>query len=75
MNLFTKWLRQARVEVGCGSAVFEPVYEVAEPEAGGNEVAEAEAGENEVAEPEYSNASWLLRYQMESMLDIYKRLM
>lgn len=27
------------------------------------------------AEPEYSNASWLLRYQMESMLDIYKRLM
>jgi len=27
------------------------------------------------AEPEYSNASWLLKYQMESMLDIYKRLM
>lgn len=27
------------------------------------------------AEPEYSNASWLLQYQMESMLDIYKRLM
>ncbi len=25
--------------------------------------------------PEYSNASWLIRYQMESMLDIYKRLM
>ena len=27
------------------------------------------------AEPEYCNASWLLQYQMESMLDIYKRLM
>ena len=27
------------------------------------------------AEPEYNNAAWLLRYQMESMLDIYKRLM
>ena len=27
------------------------------------------------AEPEYSNAAWLLQYQMESMLDIYKRLM
>ncbi len=26
------------------------------------------------AEPEYTNASWLLRYQMDSMLDIYKRL-
>ncbi len=26
-------------------------------------------------EPEYSNASWLLQYQMESMLDIYKRLL
>ncbi len=25
--------------------------------------------------PEYNNAAWLLRYQMESMLDIYKRLM
>lgn len=25
--------------------------------------------------PEYTNASWLLRYQIESMLDIYKRLM
>ena len=25
--------------------------------------------------PEYNNASWLLRYQIESMLDIYKRLM
>ncbi len=24
--------------------------------------------------PEYNNAAWLLRYQMESMLDIYKRL-
>ena len=27
------------------------------------------------SEPEYSNASWLLQYQIESMLDIYKRLM
>lgn len=27
------------------------------------------------ADPEYSNASWLLQYQIESMLDIYKRLM
>ncbi len=27
------------------------------------------------AELEYSNASWLLQYQMESMLDIYKRLL
>lgn len=26
-------------------------------------------------EPEYTSASWLLKYQMESMLDIYKRLM
>ena len=25
--------------------------------------------------PEYNDASWLLKYQMESMLDIYKRLM
>ena len=25
--------------------------------------------------PEYTNASWLLKYQIESMLDIYKRLM
>lgn len=25
--------------------------------------------------PEYSNAAWLLQYQIESMLDIYKRLM
>jgi len=25
--------------------------------------------------PEYNNAAWLLKYQMESMLDIYKRLM
>ena len=25
-------------------------------------------------EPEYNNAAWLLQYQMESMLDIYKRL-
>lgn len=25
--------------------------------------------------PEYNNAAWLLRYQIESMLDIYKRLM
>ena len=27
------------------------------------------------AQPEYNNAAWLLQYQMESMLDIYKRLM
>ena len=27
------------------------------------------------AVPEYNNAAWLLKYQMESMLDIYKRLM
>ena len=27
------------------------------------------------SEPKYNNAAWLLRYQMESMLDIYKRLM
>ena len=27
------------------------------------------------SEPEYDNAAWLLQYQMESMLDIYKRLM
>ena len=27
------------------------------------------------AVPEYNNAAWLLQYQMESMLDIYKRLM
>lgn len=27
------------------------------------------------ATPEYNNAAWLLRYQIESMLDIYKRLM
>lgn len=27
------------------------------------------------AAPEYNNAAWLLKYQMESMLDIYKRLM
>ncbi len=27
------------------------------------------------ATPEYNNAAWLLQYQMESMLDIYKRLM
>ncbi|MBO4919484.1 MAG: helix-turn-helix domain-containing protein [Erysipelotrichaceae bacterium] len=27
------------------------------------------------AEPDYNNAAWLLQYQMESMLDIYKRLM
>lgn len=27
------------------------------------------------AEPAYNNAAWLLQYQMESMLDIYKRLM
>ena len=26
-------------------------------------------------EPEYNNASWLLQYQIKSMLDIYKRLM
>ena len=26
-------------------------------------------------EVEYSNAAWLLRYQMESLLDVYKRLM
>lgn len=26
-------------------------------------------------EPRYNNAAWLLRYQMESMLDIYKRLL
>lgn len=26
-------------------------------------------------EIEYSNAAWLLKYQIESMLDIYKRLM
>ena len=26
-------------------------------------------------EPEYNNAAWLLRYQIESMLDVYKRLM
>ena len=26
-------------------------------------------------EPEYNDAAWLLKYQMESMLDIYKRLM
>ena len=25
--------------------------------------------------PEFNNAAWLLQYQMESMLDIYKRLM
>ena len=25
--------------------------------------------------PEYNNAAWLLKYQIESMLDIYKRLM
>ncbi len=24
---------------------------------------------------DYNNASWLLKYQIESMLDIYKRLM
>jgi GTP pyrophosphokinase len=24
---------------------------------------------------DYSNASWLLKYQIESMLDIYKRLL
>ncbi|MCR5848055.1 MAG: hypothetical protein K6G75_08050 [Lachnospiraceae bacterium] len=27
------------------------------------------------AVPEYNNAAWLLKYQIESMLDIYKRLM
>jgi len=27
------------------------------------------------ASPEYNNAAWLLQYQMESMLDIYKRMM
>ena len=27
------------------------------------------------ATPEYGNAAWLLQYQIESMLDIYKRLM
>jgi len=27
------------------------------------------------ATPEYNNAAWLLHYQMDSMLDIYKRLM
>ena len=27
------------------------------------------------AEPEYNNAAWLIRYQMESVLEIYKRLM
>lgn len=27
------------------------------------------------AAPEYNNAAWLLKYQMESMLDIYKRLL
>ena len=27
------------------------------------------------SEPEYSNAAWLLQYHIESMLDIYKRLM
>lgn len=27
------------------------------------------------AEPEYNNAAWLLQYQIESMLDIYKRLL
>ncbi len=27
------------------------------------------------AEPKYNNAAWLLQYQIESMLDIYKRLM
>lgn len=27
------------------------------------------------AQPEYNDAAWLLQYQMESMLDIYKRLM
>ncbi len=26
------------------------------------------------ATPEYNSAAWLLKYQMESMLDIYKRL-
>ena len=27
------------------------------------------------ATPEYNNAAWLLKYQIESMLDIYKRLL
>nr|MCR4588032.1 hypothetical protein [Lachnospiraceae bacterium] len=27
------------------------------------------------AEPKYNSAAWLLKYQMESMLDIYKRLL
>ena len=27
------------------------------------------------AVPEYNNAAWLLKYQIESMLDIYKRLL
>ena len=27
------------------------------------------------AQPEYNDAAWLLRYQIESMLEIYKRLM
>ena len=27
------------------------------------------------AAPEYNSAAWLLKYQIESMLDIYKRLM
>ncbi len=27
------------------------------------------------AVPEYNNAAWLLQYQIESTLDIYKRLM
>ncbi|MBP5310817.1 MAG: hypothetical protein J6Z05_09490, partial [Lachnospiraceae bacterium] len=27
------------------------------------------------ATPKYNNAAWLLKYQIESMLDIYKRLM
>ena len=27
------------------------------------------------ATPEYNSAAWLLKYQIESMLDIYKRLM
>jgi GTP pyrophosphokinase len=26
-------------------------------------------------EVEYSNAAWLLKYQIESLLDVYKRLM
>lgn len=25
--------------------------------------------------PEYNSAAWLLKYQIESMIDIYKRLM